>query len=416
MCLRILFARIISLVSALLKIATSTLASPRSSVSRQDPDTPTLSFRPLGCALARPKAEESVFRLCARVAVVPAALCLLSAPAFSQGIPFSNHLLERARSGHVQEQLDVARAFQLGIGVDRDLAEAARWFHKAADQGNPEAQCQLGFLYHTGSGVERDDREAFNWFQRAALENYAPAQFDLSLFLLRGMGTSPDLSQAVHWIMTVAEQGFPQAQTNLGIYYLRGFGVLADKKEGIRWLRKAAKRHFAPAEFALATMYQTPSVSGLENSPSEAARWFRRAAEQGYAPAQNNLGFLYARGTGVPADDQEARKWYRLAAEQGYGGAAANLAANYAEPDPAEPDLPSAYFWALVALRYPAVLSPPLQPSVAANLRARLSSEEATRIEAQVQDWVQAHPPGPDTAHDDWFAYLFTESNAAPPQ
>lgn len=132
-----------------------------------------------------------------------------------------------------------------------------------------------------------------------------------------------------------------------------------------------------------------------------------------YAPAQDNLGVMYDKGAGVPADTEEARKWYRLAAEQGYGSAAANLAANFADADSAKPDLTSAYFWTLVSLHYPAVLSPPLQPPVVANLRARLSSEEATRIEAQVQDWLKAHPLGPDTAHDDWFTFLFTDPNAA---
>ena len=349
----------------------------------------------------------------ARVALMSVALCLACASAFSQDKPFTNHLLERAQRGHLQEQLEVARAFQQGLGVDRDLAEAARWFHKAADHGSPEAQCQLGFLYGTGSGVQRDDREALKWFERAALEDYAPAEFDLSLLLLRGEGASRDLPQAVHWMMRAAQQGLPQAQTNLGIFYLRGYGVPADKEEGIHWLRKAAKRNFAPAEFLMGTMYQTPSTSGLKNSPAQATYWYRRAALQGYAPAQNNLGYLYDKGAGVPADTEESRKWYRLAAEQGYGSAAANLAANFADADSAKPDLTSAYFWTLVSLHYPAVLSPPLQPPVVANLRARLSSEEATRIEAQVQDWLKAHPLGPDTAHDDWFTFLFTDPNAA---
>lgn len=353
--------------------------------------------------------------LCARFAIVSVALCVACAPTFSQDKPhdktLTNQLLERAQLGHLQEQLEVARAFQQGLGVDRDLAEAARWFHKAADQGSPEAQCQLGFLYGTGSGVQRDDREALKWFQRAALEDYAPAEFDLSLLLLKGEGASRDLPQALHWMMRAAQQGLPEAQTNLGIFYLRGDAVPLDKPEAIRWLRKAAKRHFAPAEFLMGTMFRS-SVSGLKNNPAEAARWYRRAAQQGYAPAQNNLGFLYNKGAGVPADIEEARKWYRFAAEQGYGGAAANLSANYADPDNGKPDPASAYFWALVALHYPVVLSSPLQPSVAANLRARLSSEEAMRVETQVQDWLNAHPQDPDSARDDWFTYLFTESPA----
>ena len=183
----------------------------------------------------------------------------------------------------------------------------------------------------------------------------------------------------------------------------------------MRRLRKAAKRHFAPAEFLLGSWYETSPMSGTEKNPAQAAYWYRRAAQQGYAPAQDNLGVLYDKGAGVPADNEQARKWYRLAAEQGDGTAAANLAHNYADPHNAKPDLASAYFWALLALHYPPLHSPPLPASFAANLHAGLSSEEAARIEAQAQEWVQAHPSGPDARHDDWLTLLLTESDAAPP-
>lgn len=79
-----------------------------------------------------------------RATAMSAALCLVGAPAFSQGNPLTNHLLERAQSGHVQEQLEVARAFQLGLGVDRDLAEAARWFLIGRSHADRSASPGLG--------------------------------------------------------------------------------------------------------------------------------------------------------------------------------------------------------------------------------------------------------------------------------
>ena len=47
----------------------------------------------------------------------------------------------------------------------------------------------------------------------------------------------------------------------------------------------------------------------------------RLRAEQGDAETQYNLGLAYARGQGVPQDDQEAVRWYRLAADQGVAAA-----------------------------------------------------------------------------------------------
>ncbi len=49
----------------------------------------------------------------------------------------------------------------------------------------------------------------------------------------------------------------------------------------------------------------------------QARRWYERAAERGYGPAQYQLGVLWERGDGVPADATEARGWYARAAQQG---------------------------------------------------------------------------------------------------
>jgi hypothetical protein len=48
------------------------------------------------------------------------------------------------------------------------MAQAATWYRKAAEQGDPAAQATLGLLYSIGQGVGRDDVEAFFWFDLAA--------------------------------------------------------------------------------------------------------------------------------------------------------------------------------------------------------------------------------------------------------
>ena len=75
----------------------------------------------------------------------------------------------------------------------------------------------------------------------------------------------------------------------------------------------------------------------------------KRLAEQGDAPAQNNLGFMYARGEGVPEDDVEAVKWYRLAAEQGDATAQTNLGVMYAIGAGLRQNNVRAYAWFSVA-------------------------------------------------------------------
>src|SRR5260221_8405876 len=68
-----------------------------------------------------------------------------SAGAIGQSITLSgdakiDRLIARAQQGFVQDQIQLAKAFQLGRGVASNPIEAAHWFLRAADQGNLMAQ------------------------------------------------------------------------------------------------------------------------------------------------------------------------------------------------------------------------------------------------------------------------------------
>jgi TPR repeat protein len=54
--------------------------------------------------------------------------------------------------------------------VLQDYAEAARWYRKAAEQGNAIAQTNLGTMYFQGQGVPQDYAEAVRWCNLAVLE------------------------------------------------------------------------------------------------------------------------------------------------------------------------------------------------------------------------------------------------------
>ena len=49
-----------------------------------------------------------------------------------------------------------------------DKAEAAKWYRRAAEQGEEDGMCCLGFLYETGEGVKQNWREAVKWYRKAA--------------------------------------------------------------------------------------------------------------------------------------------------------------------------------------------------------------------------------------------------------
>lgn len=54
--------------------------------------------------------------------------------------------------------------------VTQDLAEAAKWYRKLAEQGFAPAQFKVGWMYQVGKGVDQDRDEAVRWY-RKAVEN-----------------------------------------------------------------------------------------------------------------------------------------------------------------------------------------------------------------------------------------------------
>ena len=50
-----------------------------------------------------------------------------------------------------------------GQGVPKSSKEAAGWYRKAADLGNPVAQSRLATLYERGDSVKKDLGQAYFW-------------------------------------------------------------------------------------------------------------------------------------------------------------------------------------------------------------------------------------------------------------
>jgi len=74
-----------------------------------------------------------------------------------------------------QFDLGVGYAYDSGLGVRQDRAEAVRWFRTAAEQGNAEAQYNLGVMYGNGFGVPQDYVQAYMWFTLATASGEARA-------------------------------------------------------------------------------------------------------------------------------------------------------------------------------------------------------------------------------------------------
>jgi TPR repeat protein len=179
-------------------------------------------------------------------------------------------LIERTSAEDVQAQCILGVAYQRGIIVPHNDAEAMKWLPRAASHGIAWVQHLLGSMYRRGAGVPQDYSEASRWFRAAAEQHYPAAADSLAYMYLNGKGVKKDYALAAKWYAAAAEQGYAPAQNNLGQLYEHGIGVHSDC--------------------------------------TIAVQWYRQAVLQGLASAQNNLGAMYEAGLGVPRNYMEALK------------------------------------------------------------------------------------------------------------
>jgi hypothetical protein len=94
-------------------------------------------------------------------------------------------VLRAAQKGQAWAQADLGTAYELGIGVKKDMRRAASLYQKAAKQGYAAAQTNLGVLYGTGEGINYDRKAAIYWLKKAAAQGDKIAQDNLIILNAR---------------------------------------------------------------------------------------------------------------------------------------------------------------------------------------------------------------------------------------
>jgi hypothetical protein len=148
----------------------------------------------------------------------------------------------KAAVGNAAAQVRLADAYDVGAGVKRELAEAIKWYRKAAEQGDAEGEYSLGGKYDSGDGVPQDYTEALKWYRRAAEQGHSTAQYNVGVLYYRALGTHQDLAEAARWWKKAALQGNADAQLSLGALYYAGGGVQKDEAEALAWFMVSAAR------------------------------------------------------------------------------------------------------------------------------------------------------------------------------
>ncbi len=128
-----------------------------------------------------------------------------------------------------------------------DYVSAFNQAKAAAEQGDIDAQGLLGGMYYEGMGTERNIIEAQRWWQAAAERNDAISQAQLGLLYVKA-GQYP---AAKFWLEHSASQGNAQGLFNLGVLYLQGKGVQKDAAMAKSLFTQSAAKGYDKAQQVL---------------------------------------------------------------------------------------------------------------------------------------------------------------------
>ena len=159
----------------------------------------------------------------------------------------------------VLAQMWIARVHSTGrMGFEKDLPHAKRIARDAlvrirtlANSGDIEATFLMGTAYDEGLGIEIDYAQALQWYKTAAKEGHILATHNVGNMHQDGRGVPVDHAEAAEWWLKAAKGGDVIPALRLGEAYEAGRGVTRDIEQARYWYAKAAKAGNAAAAEAL---------------------------------------------------------------------------------------------------------------------------------------------------------------------
>ena len=142
----------------------------------------------------------------------------------------------------VQSPFQLGELYYSGLGTQKNVPEAFKWYKISADNGNPQGAYFVAYSYHNGEGTVQDYSKAIEYYYKAS-DIVPNANLSLGLLIREGLGEMKNEEKAYKYIKKGAEMGSPDAQFVLAHGYLMGYGRLPKNRQlAIDWMKKSAEQ------------------------------------------------------------------------------------------------------------------------------------------------------------------------------
>jgi TPR repeat protein len=221
--------------------------------------------------------------------------------------------------------------YKTSVHLDKDYANATRWYSIAANKGDSRAQFRLGIMHEIGNGVAKNLETALMYYTMAYENRNSSATCRLAYMYLNGSGVPPDTTRAFQFYLEASNMGNNDARETLMLPHIENkYDFLeydlaeeiphhVDDKKKLKMLEHVAALGNVAIQYQLGTIYE-------QKNPSKAFIWFKLASKGGATDAQYKLGTMYENGNGVKKDLSNAVKLYKIATKRSHKDALFRLA------------------------------------------------------------------------------------------
>lgn len=131
--------------------------------------------------------------------------------------------------------------YALELLQNGEKAKGVQMLRDAAGRGLVMADYRLAKLYERGEGVPRDMAASRSWTEKAAVGGNVKAMHDLAVFYAEGDAGPQSYAAAVEWFRQASDHGLVDSQYNLAVLYEQGLGLSQDKPEAAYWYEVAGR-------------------------------------------------------------------------------------------------------------------------------------------------------------------------------